>query len=491
MARNQAILQIHLFQRWAPGRELPEDVVVDLGVGQLQDLEVPGDERRGLQPREAVAMSNQMNDSNLPLDGGTDPGLGVVLIEGAVDVARPQAERVHGRGRIAVSEEAAHEAGELLGRVVAVGAAGTEAEVDAGRGRPEVAPPPRQHADYQNTKCYTKKMKKSGKSIPQLGQQSNQSIAPLVVLSKFDKNLTEFSKDTNLTPAQLRGEDDIPMHPMPAKWKYEYGKLLVWPQLVKHLPTKMYKLHEWYVEATTQGMAVMEVRIGDERYFHADDIINVLLDQLYMLFNQDVLDKSLINRWILMEIQTYRKNGYHDVGSMDPKIIHKNNLRDKPNRTLKNILKFLSKHYYKKYILLTWNFNFVYVFDSLRKPKEKYADIMDVVNKCWAQFCRTHTGEFKEKLIWNTDFLCLREPPDTNLCGYYFCDGIHAFMHPNRMTDHQLTMMAMKDKLLETEVFRAIQEQLCGFFLDEVANPAGKFHNNGSNLVHPPESGSE
>ena len=90
-------------------------------------------------------MPDQVNDSSPALDGGADPRHGVVLVEGAVGVAGPQAERVHGRRRVAAAEEAAHEARELLGRVVVV-AAGAEAEVDAGRGRPEVAPPPREHA---------------------------------------------------------------------------------------------------------------------------------------------------------------------------------------------------------------------------------------------------------------------------------------------------------------------------------------------------------
>jgi hypothetical protein len=80
-------------------------------------------------------MSNQMNNTSLPLDCSADPGLGVVLIVGAVGVARPQAERVHGRGRVAVSEEAAHEAGELLGRVVV--AVGAEADAQRWRHRRE------------------------------------------------------------------------------------------------------------------------------------------------------------------------------------------------------------------------------------------------------------------------------------------------------------------------------------------------------------------
>jgi hypothetical protein len=34
----------------------------------------------------------------------------------------------------------------------------------------------------------------------------------------------------------------------------------------------------------------------------------------------------------------------------------------------------------------------------------------------------------------------------------------------------------MKEKFLETEQIRLIQEQLCGFLLDEIINPHGEFY---------------
>lgn len=80
--------------------------------------------------------------------------------------------------------------------------------------------------------------------------QSNQSVAPLQVLFEFDRNMLQFAKDTNLTATQLRGEDHIAKHPRAAKWKYEYEKPLVWQQLVDRLPMKIYKLHQWYMQAS-------------------------------------------------------------------------------------------------------------------------------------------------------------------------------------------------------------------------------------------------
>nr|TKW03580.1 hypothetical protein SEVIR_7G050700v2 [Setaria viridis] len=298
--------------------------------------------------------------------------------------------------------------------------------------------------------------------------------------SNYDRQITKASKkrkkNTYLTTAQLRREDHIPKHPRAAKWKYEYGKLL------------MYKLHQWYMQASAEGFAVLEVRIDDQHFFRGEDIINVLLEELYFLFNQDALDKSLISCWVLMEIQTCRRKAYYHVGFMDPDVVNESTLRDKPNRILKNIYKFLDNQHYHKYIILLYNFkfhwililvvpdmSFVYVFDSLRKPKQECNDIIDAMNKTWARFRRNHVGEFKEELHWKTDFL----EPVNNLCGYYVCEFIHGFM------------MYRKERVLDTDCIRAVQEQLCGFLLDEVINPTREFHNDGSNLHHRQDSGSE
>lgn len=119
--------------------------------------------------------------------------------------------------------------------------------------------------------------------------------------------------------------------------------LTVINQLVDRLATKMYKLHEWYMKASANGFAMMEVRIGDQHFFRGEAIINAMLEELYFLFNQDALDKTLISCWVLMEIQIFRRKGYYHVGFMDPDVVNEATLRDKLNRTLKNIYNFIDK----------------------------------------------------------------------------------------------------------------------------------------------------
>uniref|UniRef100_A0A8R7TDP6 Uncharacterized protein n=1 Tax=Triticum urartu TaxID=4572 RepID=A0A8R7TDP6_TRIUA len=91
-------------------------------------------------------MPGEMDDPRVAVDGGRDPRVGVVLVVAGVLVAGPQAERAHGRRRVAQEEEAVHEVAELLRRVGVAAGGVAHAEVDAGRGSPEVAPPPREHA---------------------------------------------------------------------------------------------------------------------------------------------------------------------------------------------------------------------------------------------------------------------------------------------------------------------------------------------------------
>jgi len=99
--------------------------------------------------REVVlAMPIEVNDLRTVLDRKTDPHVDIAVVVGGhviVHVAGPQPERVQRSGRVPGEQQAVHELPELLRRV-AVAAGARDAEVQAGRGGPEVAPPAREHA---------------------------------------------------------------------------------------------------------------------------------------------------------------------------------------------------------------------------------------------------------------------------------------------------------------------------------------------------------
>ena len=48
----------------------------------------------------------------------------------------------------------------------------------------------------------------------------------------------------------LEIEPMSPLREEEIKWKYARGKPLVHPDKVKNLPTRMYELHQWYMNIT-------------------------------------------------------------------------------------------------------------------------------------------------------------------------------------------------------------------------------------------------
>ena len=108
-----------------------------------------------------------------------------------------------------------------------------------------------------------------------------------------------FNKESGLTPGQIRGDEPIPKHEGANRLKYEWGKPLVWPQLVPYLPTRMHELHDWYMAASASGVTYVEITIDDQHYFRGRQTFAVEFDQFWFLFNQDAIDSGLIACWTL------------------------------------------------------------------------------------------------------------------------------------------------------------------------------------------------
>ncbi|RLN34872.1 hypothetical protein C2845_PM03G25900, partial [Panicum miliaceum] len=71
---------------------------------------------------------------------------------------------------------------------------------------------------------------------------------------------------------------------------------------------------------------------------------------------------------------------------------------------------------------------------------------------------------------------CMRQVEGNNLCGYYVCEFIRNFCGPKKMTQREFEIFRIKDELIEPERVRAVQEEICGFLLDEVTNSKGEFY---------------
>jgi len=95
-----------------------------------------------------------------------------------------------------------------------------------------------------------------------------------------------------IEPMDTLREEDI-------KRKYVHGEPLVKPEEVKKLSTRMYELDEWYMKITkTTNRESLMVKVKAEHYFH-ETALSVEYTELFQLFNQDTLDKSIVSCYCL------------------------------------------------------------------------------------------------------------------------------------------------------------------------------------------------
>ena len=134
---------------------------------------------------------------------------------------------------------------------------------------------------------------RSGKTIPQLGEQEKQSC-PLLKVFTDTPGVAAVAPGFN--PGDYLGDD---VHFEIAKpvdtFKYQHGKRLIRSDdLERDLPTMMRRLHKWYLETCKDGTGSILVGIKDEHEFVGVDSIFVEFDELFQLYNQAALDKSLV-----------------------------------------------------------------------------------------------------------------------------------------------------------------------------------------------------
>jgi hypothetical protein len=83
-------------------------------------------------------------------------------------------------------------------------------------------------SDYDHS--ITKSFKKKGarrSTIPQFGEQSQQLIPPLQVLSKENEAMADFVVESKLTKAQLREEDHILINPGGGRNQFVFSEPLM------------------------------------------------------------------------------------------------------------------------------------------------------------------------------------------------------------------------------------------------------------------------
>ena len=90
----------------------------------------------------------------------------------------------------------------------------------------------------------------------------------------------------------LTTEDEI-------KWKFVRSQPLDKPEDVNKLPTRMYELHQWYMDIIKRSdRESLMVYVKKEDYYH-EKAVTVEYSELFQLYNQDALGKSIVSCYCL------------------------------------------------------------------------------------------------------------------------------------------------------------------------------------------------
>ena len=179
-------------------------------------------------------------------------------------------------------------------------------------------PPPPLDSNYVRTtkKTYQKAVRtgttssderlakrRSGKTIPQLGEQANQSCPPLKVSTDIVPNLPGVEVE-GMVPGYTNIADygiglEFPVGEVVEQYKYQYGKPLV-KDGSPPLGTMMRQLHDWYMKACRESANdTLLMSIKEEHDFVGQDLIIVAFEELFQLYNQRDIDITIMTCYCL------------------------------------------------------------------------------------------------------------------------------------------------------------------------------------------------
>jgi hypothetical protein len=169
--------------------------------------------------------------------------------------------------------------------------------------------------NHSITKSAEAKERRVRKEVAQLGQQKNQSIEPLKVYDTNEWRAQE-RHDPNIDPEfiQLYGEkaklyrlsiaeymshlDEFEGYQQIA-YIYRHGAPLIKPELVKDLPTKIRRLHKWYMQASAESANWIYARYKHYHYGHEDGFLLIEFQELFQFYQQDTVDKTIVSAYCL------------------------------------------------------------------------------------------------------------------------------------------------------------------------------------------------
>ena len=96
--------------------------------------------------------------------------------------------------------------------------------------------------------------------------------------------------------------------------------------------------------------------------------------------------------------------------------------------------------------------------------------------RVWRRFSEEIVGEFKHELDFRRLVNVDKQPPGTNLCGYYVCEMIRRYTSERVPSDTNAQRNNLRMMLSPEARFRPLQEELAGWFSREVLHPKGEHY---------------
>ena len=150
--------------------------------------------------------------------------------------------------------------------------------------------------------------------VPQLGQQKKQSISPLKVYSNTEVGpSTGAGEQIDPEFIALYGQAaaaagmSIPQYlqtlehfsSFDLQYQYRHGHPLIRPGEENNLPTKMRRVHSWYMKESAKSENWIYVHFKNKHFGHGNGEVMIEFEELYQLYQMDGLDKSILSAYCL------------------------------------------------------------------------------------------------------------------------------------------------------------------------------------------------
>jgi hypothetical protein len=84
------------------------------------------------------------------------------------------------------------------------------------------------------------------------------------------------------------------------RWPFELGQPLVKPELVKKLPTKMRRFHDWYLKKSAKGLEMFGMLVRPRDFSpQNENVVWFRFIDIYETYHLDAMNTDLMMAWCL------------------------------------------------------------------------------------------------------------------------------------------------------------------------------------------------